>query len=172
MKESTEELVTLGAELRKFNIAVDVVNFGEEVVNTEKLDAFISSLNNENEQNSRLVTVPPGPYILSDMIRKSPIILGNAGAAAAAQAGAGSEVMEVDPNMDPELALAIRLSLEEDQRRRQQQQESTTPASSAPTKEKDEDDEELLKELDQTNKKPNHVEDEEEELRKLEASVQ
>jgi hypothetical protein len=58
-----------------------------------------------------LVTVPPGPHILSDILISSPIISeeGGAGAAfAAAGGGAGGAASEfgfVDPNLDPELAM-------------------------------------------------------------------
>ena len=49
-----------------------------------------------------LVTVPPGPA-LADALRSSPIIHGEDGYTPAANFGSGFD--DVDPNLDPELAL-------------------------------------------------------------------
>lgn len=131
--ESREELVKLGEELKKSNVAVDIVNFGEQAVNTEKLDAFIAAVNKEN--NSRLVTIPPGPHLLSDMVLKSPIIAREGGSSALGVSGGdASAEFDFDPSMDPELAMAIRLSLEEENRRKQKESgvaTSTTQPSSS-----------------------------------------
>lgn len=132
VKESKEELVALGTELQKFNIALDVVNFGEEEQNTEKLEALVSAANSEN--NSRLVTVPQGPHILSDMILKSPIVLGNERAAEVAAQGGNQFEFGVDPTVDPELAMALKLSMEEENKRQQKaQQPASQPTTSAPS---------------------------------------
>jgi 26S proteasome regulatory subunit N10 len=42
--------VKLAKRLKKNNIAVDIVNFGEEGTNTEKLEAFITAVNNNNNR--------------------------------------------------------------------------------------------------------------------------
>ena len=62
------------------------------------------------------MTVPPGP-LLSEALVNSPVIVGEDGAGVAMQA-TGFE-FGVDPNEDPELALALRVSMEE-QRARQE----------------------------------------------------
>eukprot|EP01112_Ceratiomyxa_fruticulosa_P006877 TRINITY_DN1780_c0_g1_i1.p1 TRINITY_DN1780_c0_g1~~TRINITY_DN1780_c0_g1_i1.p1 ORF type:complete len:368 (-),score=105.69 TRINITY_DN1780_c0_g1_i1:61-1164(-) len=151
LKESVEDLVRLAKRLKKNNIAVDVVNFGEETTNTERLETFINTLNTND--NSHLVTVPPGPHILSDILLSSPIVVGEGGgssfgasaAAAAAVAaqrggtGGGEYDFGIDPNLDPELALALRLSMEEErarQERSSQEQPATNtdaPSTTAPT---------------------------------------
>jgi len=100
-------------------VAIDIINFGEEAENTTKLEAFISEVNNND--NSHLVTVPPGPHILSDFIISSPIITGEDGVAGYAPSGSGFEF--VDPNMEPELALALKISLEEEQARQRAENE-------------------------------------------------
>lgn len=38
-------LVKIGKKLKKNNVAVDVINFGEEAENTPKLEAFIEAVN-------------------------------------------------------------------------------------------------------------------------------
>ncbi|KAJ3370533.1 hypothetical protein GGF31_004125 [Allomyces arbusculus] len=116
--ESEKDLVRLGKKLKKNNIAVDIVNFGEDAANTAKLEAFIQAVNSAD--NSHLVTVPPGPHILSDILVSSPIVAGEDGAGAAfgGMGGAGFE-FGVDPSLDPELALALRISLEEERARQE-----------------------------------------------------
>jgi 26S proteasome regulatory subunit N10 len=111
----TEEDLTRVAKLLKKNgIAADVINFGEDLQNTVRLEAFISAINNND--NSHLVTIPPGSNLLSDALVGSPIL----GHDSAMQFEFG-----VDPDLDPELALALRMSLEEE-RARQTSQTSTT----------------------------------------------
>jgi len=118
---TSDELVRLAKRLKKNNVAVDIVNFGEQEDNTEKLEAFINAVNSND--NSHLVNIPPGPHILSDIILSSPIITGEAGGAAGgvpAATGGGSTAANdfamyggIDPNLDPELALVMKISLEE-----------------------------------------------------------
>lgn len=71
-------------------------------VNTEKLTAFVNTLNGKDGAGSHLVTVPPGPS-LADALISSPILAGEGGA----MLGLGASDFEfgVDPSADPELAL-------------------------------------------------------------------
>jgi len=110
-----DSLVRLAKRLKKNNVAVDVVNFGEEAENTEKLEAFISAVN--SNENSHLVTVPPGPHILSDILISSPIISEEGGAPGMGGGDFGG--FGVDANMDPELALALKVSMEEERARQE-----------------------------------------------------
>lgn len=119
-----KELVKVAKRLKKEKVNVDVVNFGEEQANTEKLTTFINTLNGREGTGSHLVTVPPGPH-LSDTLISSPVIQGEDGAGGAGLTGAGFE-FGIDPNEDPELALALRVSMEE---QRQRQEESARRAA-------------------------------------------
>lgn len=65
-----DTLVKIAKKLKKNNVAVDLVSFGHEADNEEKLTAFHSAVNSND--NSHLVTVPPGP-VLSDVLIGSPI---------------------------------------------------------------------------------------------------
>ena len=60
----------VGKKLKKNNVAVDIVSFGSEESNAEKLEAFVQAVN--SGENSHLVTVPAGT-ILADMLFGSPI---------------------------------------------------------------------------------------------------
>ena len=44
------QLVNLGKRLKKNNVAVDIINFGEESFNTEKLEAFRKAVDNNNNR--------------------------------------------------------------------------------------------------------------------------
>ncbi|ORX57589.1 hypothetical protein DM01DRAFT_1334186 [Hesseltinella vesiculosa] len=119
-------LVRLAKKLKKNNVAIDVINFGEETANTSKLDAFINNVNNSD--NSHLVTIPPGPHILSDMLMSTAIISGEDGAPSNFSSGGDMFEFGIDPNQDPELALALRISMEEEKAR----QEASSKKSGKP----------------------------------------
>uniref|UniRef100_A0A8C5KKC1 26S proteasome non-ATPase regulatory subunit 4 n=1 Tax=Jaculus jaculus TaxID=51337 RepID=A0A8C5KKC1_JACJA len=127
VEDNEKDLVKLAKRLKKEKVNVDIINFGEEEVNTEKLTAFVSALNGKDGTGSRLVTVPPGPS-LADALISSPILAGEGGA----MLGLGASDFEfgVDPSADPELALALRVSMEE-QRQRQEEEARRAAAASA-----------------------------------------
>ena len=122
--EDDKTLVKLAKKMRKLGVSIDFVVFGElddDVV--RKLTAF-----NENVKGgdgSHLAIIPPGPGLLSNQLVTTPIIQGEGGAASGGMNGGGAEGGEsgggfefgVDPSMDPELALALRMSMEEEKAR-------------------------------------------------------
>lgn len=50
VEEDEKTLVKLAKKLKKNNIAVDVINFGEEAENTTKLEAFVAAVNNNDNR--------------------------------------------------------------------------------------------------------------------------
>ena len=107
--------------MKKNNISIDIVNFGEQAINTSKLEAFMEAVGPET---SHLVTISPGAYLLSDMLLSSPILMGEDGAPPPGLVpGMGGDAsgfeFGIDPSLDPELALALRMSLEEENARQQ-----------------------------------------------------
>ncbi|KOX79750.1 26S proteasome non-ATPase regulatory subunit 4 [Melipona quadrifasciata] len=127
-----KELVKLAKRLKKEKVNVDVISFGEESINNEVLTAFINALNGKDGTGSHLVTVPPGPH-LSDALISSPIIQGEDGMGGTGMGGSAYE-FGVDPNEDPELALALRVSMEE-QRQRQEDEARRAQTNEAATNE-------------------------------------
>ncbi len=115
-----DTLVMLAKKLKKNNVAVDVVAFGLESENSEKVEAFHAAVNSND--NSHLVTVPAGT-VISDMLYNTPIFSADGEMPFGGMpAGAGADGVDyaelgVDPNMDPELALALRVSMEEERAR-------------------------------------------------------
>lgn len=104
ISEDVETLKILAKKLKKNGVAVDIICYGdcsEEQVN--KVNTFVATL--QNEDNSHCVVIQPGENI-SDKVIGSPIIGGQSGAPGIAN-------IEEE---DPELAAAIRMSLEESQR--------------------------------------------------------
>lgn len=79
---------------------------------------------------SHLVSVPPGPHLLSDVIQQSPILFDADRAPAAGGSGAGEDGMmgmdDFDASNDPELAMAIRLSMQEAQERAERERAPDT----------------------------------------------
>lgn len=129
VEAETSELISVGKKLRKCNVAVDVVSFGDVDENAEKLEAFMGAVNKNN--NSNLVTVPPGAN-LADVLLSTPIFMdedagGGSGFAAAAAAASSHAAMQgfdggdamMDGGDDPALALALRVSLEEERARQE-----------------------------------------------------
>lgn len=136
LAETEQELVKLAKKLKKENVCVDIINFGEDEVNLERLAKFIETLNGKATDpaniNNHLVNIPPGSNV-NEAVRNSAICGGTGnsgnGGGAGIQGGAamgGEEDWMNDPNMDPELALALRVSLEESRARQQQQNQQSS----------------------------------------------
>ncbi|KAK2426997.1 26S proteasome non-ATPase regulatory subunit protein [Trifolium repens] len=126
VKHEKKMLEMIGRKLKKNSVALDIVNFGEEdEEKTEKLESLLAAVNNND--TSHIVHVPAGPNALSDVLISTPIFTGDgeggsgfaAAAAAAAAGGVSGYDFGVDPNLDPELALALRVSMEEERARQE-----------------------------------------------------
>ncbi|KAI3451420.1 hypothetical protein Pfo_008090 [Paulownia fortunei] len=120
VKYDKKVLELIGRKLKKNSVALDIVNFGEEdEEKTEKLEALLAAVNNND--SSHIVHVPPGPSALSDVLISTPIFTGDGegGSGFAAAAAASGFEFGVDPNLDPELALALRVSMEEERARQE-----------------------------------------------------
>jgi len=113
-----KEMIKLAKKLKKEKVNIDVVNFGEDECNADVLNKFISTINGKEGTGSHLVTIPPGPH-LSDALVTSPILQSEDGSGGVGGSSSAGFEFGVNPDDDPELALALRVSMEE-QRARQQ----------------------------------------------------
>jgi len=144
-----KDLVKLGKKLKKNKISVDVVSFGEEEANTDQLEAFIQAVNTD-EDSSHLITVPSGVRVLTDALMSSPLLSGGGGGGGG---GGGmpsddfSQYGGVDPNMDPELALALRVSMEEAKTRQEAELEQNKDTDATPAADKPSEDDDMEEEL-------------------------
>ncbi|TKA83550.1 hypothetical protein B0A55_00524 [Friedmanniomyces simplex] len=142
IQEAEAGLVKLGKRMKKNGTSVDVVAFGDLTdENLEKLRAFNEAV--KGGDGSHLEIVPPGPNLLSDSIVASPILAGEGGpqageagaeGAAGAGRGAGNDFeFGVDPSLDPELALVLRMSMEEERERQAREQRAADEAEGKTT---------------------------------------
>lgn len=120
------EMEKLAKRLKKEKVNVDIVSYGDHQKNNDVLTAFINTLNGKDGTGSHLVSVPRGSQLQEALI-SSPIIQGEDGMGAGI-GGAGFE-FGVDPNEDPELALALRVSMEEQRQRQEEEQRRAQVAS-------------------------------------------
>lgn len=104
---------------------VDIINFGENEINQDKLAEFIDTLNGKEGTGSHLISVLPGT-VLHDTLVTSPIISDEDGVGIGT-AGLGLE-FGIDGAEDPDLLYALRVSME-DQRMRQEHEANTTGAA-------------------------------------------
>jgi 26S proteasome regulatory subunit N10 len=157
----TRALQKAGRALKKNNIAIDVVALGELEENEGKLRELVDAANGASggggdgqARTCHLVTIPPGGGVLvSDVIASSPILGQGAFAASAAAAsmsmGAGvgggggmndfAEYGGVDPSLDPELAMALRVSMEEERLRQERLAASAATSQQQAEESKDAD---------------------------------
>mmetsp|Transcript_9046 Transcript_9046/g.17059 ORF Transcript_9046/g.17059 Transcript_9046/m.17059 type:complete len:459 (+) Transcript_9046:143-1519(+) len=133
-------MVKAGKALKKNNVKIDVVAMGEWEENQDKLEALVDAANGSGsndggeEKSCHLITIPAGT-LPSDILIGSPVIhggdasmamggIGGAGGSGGAGGGGGGgndfvEYGGVDPNLDPELAMALRISMEEERARQE-----------------------------------------------------
>ena len=140
---TNDDAAKLGKQLRKNDVAIDCINFGHPE-NIPILTALVDNCNKGN--NSHLLDVQYGCNI-ADIVITSPIVSFDGGAEGVpgaseegvAQPGAGSgggrfaEYGGIDPNLDPELAMAIRISLEEAKNDANRPQEPEKPKEGSST---------------------------------------
>lgn len=110
--------------MKKNNVSIDVVAFGDlESDQTKKLEAFVDNVSSGD--SSYLAIIPPGPHLLSEELQATPILAGEGAGAGAAGGSEGGEAggfgFEDAAENDPELAFALRLSLEEEKNRQEKE---------------------------------------------------
>ena len=152
LKEEVAALKQIGKQLKKNNVAVDVISMGEIDENHDKLLEFINVTNsNDNWYKilierrrrivlclfllsfflfnaficSHLITVPAGVQP-GDALQSSSLLESGRGGHGGGGSGGGNDISGgggfedyggIDPSMDPELAMAIRVSTEEARQR-------------------------------------------------------
>uniref|UniRef100_A0A7S3K884 VWFA domain-containing protein n=1 Tax=Euplotes crassus TaxID=5936 RepID=A0A7S3K884_EUPCR len=132
----------LGKQLRKNDVAIDVVNFGH----PENIPLLTTLVENTNKnENSHIIEINYGANI-ADTIITSPLVAYDMGgdvapnaeggeAPGATGASAGGQFAEyggIDPNIDPELAMAIRISLEEEKNKNNQDADANKDSDAKP----------------------------------------
>jgi len=128
IEEEEKKLVQLAKKMKKGNVSVDFVLFGDldDDDTQKKLQAFNESV--KGGEGSNLVVIPPSSKLLSDQLISSPILLGDSaggsgggggGSGGGESSGGNFGEFDFDPAMDPELALALRMSMEDEKARQE-----------------------------------------------------
>eukprot|EP01040_Poterioochromonas_malhamensis_P003257 gene3257-3471_t len=149
LTDASQNLVKVGKQLKKNNVALDIISIGENDENLPKLEELINAAN--ANENSHLINVPAGVSPVNALI-SSPIMYGSAimggGGAASANAGDNFDMYGgIDPALDPELAMAIRVSTEEARAQEEARLKAVQEQSgnvNVPTAIPEEDDEEAM----------------------------
>ncbi|KAG9257058.1 26S proteasome non-ATPase regulatory subunit-like protein [Emericellopsis cladophorae] len=143
--DEKKELVQLAKKMKKSNTTVDFVLFGEldDEATQQKLEAFNEAV--KSNEGSHMVVFPPSSKLLGDQLISSPILLGEgADGQGGGESGGNNEEFEfgIDPSMEPELALALRMSMEEEKARQEklakEEEEKAKKESLGDVKEEDE----------------------------------
>lgn len=132
LRGTEEDFEEVGVRLKKNNVAIDIINFANEE-NVPRLQALVNAANQGagDSPACHFLDVPQGVAHITDVMITSPILQPEDSGAGggipgdAGPAGGGAAGLGFDPNMDPELAMALRLSMEEHQAA---QQEQSNPA--------------------------------------------
>jgi len=113
--ESEEALVKLGQKLRKNAINLDIINLENGPEHNQKLQKLVDATNDQSD-SSHYVQVQPGIQLLSHVLLNTPVLMSGDGAAG------GINQFGMNAGMDPELEMALMISLEEEKARNQQVQ--------------------------------------------------
>ena len=161
---ATTSLEEFGKKLKKNGVAVDVIDFGtENRSNTAQLEALFNAVDSEAAP-SRLVSIPPAPgqILLESIISIAPEVVGRVGGSGAGGSEGGDFEFGVDPELDPELAMALKLSMEEEMAR--QKRESGSADSNADADAESNNQEQKQGQEEQQNQQEQVNEDEDEEM--------
>jgi 26S proteasome regulatory subunit N10 len=136
IEEDEKNLVKLAKKMKKTGISIDIVAFGElSDDTTKKLQAFSDHV--QSAEGSYLATIPPSANLLSDSLISTPLLGGDGTSGAGGAGGSGGDggasggndfEFGVDPSVDPELALALRMSFEEEKARQDKDKKSKEAA--------------------------------------------
>ncbi|KAK7183511.1 hypothetical protein DPSP01_008484 [Paraphaeosphaeria sporulosa] len=136
IEEEEKDLVKLSKRMKKNGISVDIIAFGELGDDTtRKLEKFSEAC--QSAEGSHLAIIQPSSNLLSDSLITTPILGGDASSGGAGASNAGGEGGDsggnsfefgVDPSVDPELALALRMSFEEEKARQEKEKKSKEAA--------------------------------------------
>jgi 26S proteasome regulatory subunit N10 len=122
IRETTAACEDLGKRLKRNNVAIDVINFANPD-NVSKLEALVTAC--DNSSNSHFLDVPIGINMITDILFTSPILHGDEAGISATGGAAGGQFSEyggINPGNDPELAMALKISLEEEKAKQKAQE--------------------------------------------------
>ena len=120
VQANKESLVQIGKKLRKYNVAIDIISFGNVEENRESLNTLLTEVNNSN--NSSMLEVPIGSNIVDSLFGSA--IMAMDGQEANPQAAGANPQGNQQPiglsQFERDMNLALQMSLEEAQKNNNQ----------------------------------------------------
>lgn len=131
LEEELSDFEELGIRLRRNTVNIDVINFANPE-NVPKLTALVNAANDGNM--SHFLDVPLGVSMITDVLISSPIMMydngddgamnmGNANMEGVVNNNNANDINQfggVNAELDPELAMALKMSLEEERNRQKE----------------------------------------------------
>lgn len=116
VREDSAQYTALGKMLKKNNVSLDIVDISNDQASEEPLTALYNAVNN-NDTSHYLRCTPGTGMLLSDIVLNSGVMQRADGTSTGTTAGQNLGEFGVDPDVDPQLYMALRLSLEEEEER-------------------------------------------------------
>ena len=144
IKAKPENLILIGKKLKKYNVAVDIISFGNVDENREPLNIFLKEVNNSN--NSSILEVPLGGYIMEALFSSSIMGRGDAALNQGMDAGGNQQNMGGVSQFERDMNKALEMSLQEAKKDQEAKQTNiNAEAEKNKTKEEIEEEQELEK---------------------------
>ncbi|ORM41530.1 26S proteasome non-ATPase regulatory subunit 4 -like protein [Babesia sp. Xinjiang] len=128
VKEDIEYCAAIGRLLKKGNVSVDIVNMTTDPETEKKLLVLYEALN-DKVTSHYLNFKPGGDMLLSEMVLNSPVMQSSDGPSNAGIYNSNLNDFGVDPEVDPQLYMALRMSLEQEEERRRREEARLTGAA-------------------------------------------
>jgi 26S proteasome regulatory subunit N10 len=121
--------------MKKSNISIDIISFGDpSEEDVKKLTDFNEAV--KSSEGSYLGIIPPSPNLLSDTLLATPLLANEGVGGGGGVGGSGGDTamgesqfeFGVNPEVDPELALALRMSYEEEKARQEKERKAQEEA--------------------------------------------
>lgn len=101
--------------------------------NVSKLEALVNAC--DNSSNSHFLDVPLGISMITDILFTSPILHGDEAGISASGGAAGGQFSEyggINPDLDPDLAMALKVSMEEAKAKQKTEEPKQADGTQAP----------------------------------------
>ena len=122
-----ENLKQIGKKLKKYNVAVDIISFGNVEENRESLNILLNEVNNSD--NSSIIEVPVGAFIMDTLLSSPIMAANNIEAGNQGQQGTNPQGNQMQmgglSQFERDMNLALQMSLQEAQKIENKDKSST-----------------------------------------------
>ncbi|EDO06180.1 26S proteasome regulatory subunit RPN10 domain protein [Babesia bovis T2Bo] len=129
IKENSALCTSVGKLLKKNNVILDIINMCNDIETERKLILLHEAVNN-NDMSHYLNCKPGSDMLLSEIILNSAIMQGGSDSNSSVRYSSNLNELDVDPELDPQLYMALRMSLEQEEERLQRESTPALPEDS------------------------------------------